>query len=188
MEKKSNTTKKRKKVKFNLRNVIIVVAIIIVIVLVVALINRNKQNNEGETQGEATGVEQQDQNAGLIDMTATDNAKVENGVKTNTSSDLAKEKTVENLTLTDIQLMAENGISNFTATVKNNAKTDFAGGVATVIFTNQDGSTYAQLDVYIPEIKAGETNSINASTTADIINAYDFTIELQSETPEPAEE
>lgn len=184
MEKKSNATKKRKKVKFNLRNIIIVLAIIIVIVLVVVLINRNKKNNEGETQGDTAGVEQQDQNAGLIDMTATDNAKVENGVKTNTSSDLAKEKTVEDLTLSDIQLMAENGISNFTATVKNNANTDFAGGVATIVFTNQDGSTYAEFDVYIPEVKAGETNTINASTTADIINAYDFTIEMQSETAE----
>ena len=40
-------------------------------------------------------------------------------------------------------------------------------------------------DYRIPEVKAGETNTINASTTADIINAYDFTIEMQSE---PAED
>ena len=44
-------------------------------------------------------------------------------------------------------------------------------------FVNEDGSDYAQLEVLIPTVKAGETTSIDASTTADIANAYNFTIE-----------
>ena len=71
------------------------------------------------------------------------------------------------------------GISNFTATVQNDSPVDFAGGVAKIKFINQDGSDYAELEVYIPELKVGTTNTIDAGTTADIANAFDFSIELE---------
>lgn len=70
-------------------------------------------------------------------------------------------------------------VTSFTATVKNNSTKDFVGGIVKITFTNKDGSNYAELEASIPQITAGGINAINAGTTADIANAYDFTIELE---------
>ena len=112
-------------------------------------------------------------------MNNTENAKIENGVKQNTSENILKDRNLNGIAITEIKLSAQQeGLSYFTATVQNNTSKDFKGGVAKITFTNKDGSVYAELEVYIPEMKAGAKNSIDAATTSDIANAYDFSIEL----------
>ena len=109
-------------------------------------------------------------------MNNTQNAKVENGVKENVSEKLKEEKTFESLVIKDINLSAQGGVTRFTATVENKGG-DITDTMVVIRFVNEDGSDYAQLEVLIPTVKAGETTSIDASTTADIANAYNFTIE-----------
>lgn len=150
---------------------------IIVIVAGVAVYFCKKNNNSNNENGQTE--QQENAETSLIDMNNTENAKIEDGIKQNTSENVLRDRDLNKISITGIQLLAQEGISNFTATVTNNTGKDFAGGVAKVKFTNQDGSEYAELEVYVPEMKAGATNSINAGTTADIINAYDFTIELE---------
>ena len=136
--------------------------------------NNSKVNNNQSGQ-----QENQDETASLIDMNNTENAKIESGVKENTSENISKDRKLGNLSITDIKLSAQDGVTSFTATVKNDSNKDFAGGIVKISFTNKDGSNYAELEAYIPEIVAGGTNAINAGTTADIANAYDFTMELE---------
>lgn len=168
---------KNKKVNFKI--IAIVIAIFIIIILGVILYkNKNKtktKQEQNENQQETTEQER----IGLIDMNNTENAKIENGIKQNTSENILKDRNLNGIEITEIQLNAQEGISHFTATVKNNTSKDFAGGVAKITFTNKDGNTYAELEVYIPEMKTEATNSIDASTTADIANAYNFSIELE---------
>lgn len=152
---------------------IILIVIILIAITTTIIIKNNKKQNKSQQQ------EIQQDELSLIDMNNTENAKVENGIKENTSENLSKERKLEDLTITDIKLVAQDGVTAFTATVKNDSSKDFKGGIAKVLFTNQDGSNYAELEVYIPEIVAGGTNSINSGTTADIANAYGFTIELE---------
>ena len=154
---------------------LLLVILLIVIMVTGIIVYKNKDKNKQPEQQQET---EQD-NLSLIDMNNTENAKVEGGVKENTSEQVLKERKLENLTITDIKLAAQEGVTRFTATVENNTSSDFEGGVAVIKFTNKDGSEYATLEVYVPEIKKGGRNSINAGTTADIANAYDFTIELQ---------
>ena len=80
--------------------------------------------------------------------------------------------------MTDIDLKAQDGISNFTATVINDKDTDFEGGVGTITFVDKDGNRIEELQVNIPKIKAGNKSNINAGTTSDITNVYDFKIDL----------
>lgn len=170
--------KKDKKTKsLNKKGIIIlIVAIIIIATIVVTTIYQNNKNKN--TQQEQQQETEQD-NSGLIDMKNTENAKVENGVKENTSENIAKDRKLENLSITNIKLIAQGGVTAFTATVKNDSTKDFAGGIVKITFTDKDGSNYAELEASIPEIVAGGTNAINAGTTADIANAYDFTMELE---------
>ena len=161
--------------KINKKDIILlIVAIIIITTIVVSIIYQNNKNKKQEEQQE---IEQD--SLSLIDMKNTENAKIKNGVKENTSENVAKDRKVENLLITDIKLVAQDGVTSFTATVKNNSTKDFAGGIVKITFTNKDGSNYAELEASIPQITAGGINAINAGTTADIANAYDFTIELE---------
>lgn len=164
---------KNKKVNFKI--IAIVIAIFIIIILGVILYKNKTKQEQNENQQETTEQER----IGLIDMNNTENAKIENGIKQNTSENILKDRNLNGIEITEIQLNAQEGISHFTATVKNNTSKDFAGGVAKITFTNKDGNTYAELEVYIPEMKTEATNSIDASTTADIANAYNFSIELE---------
>ena len=166
---------KQKIKKSNSKGIILLIAIIIIAIIVVGtIIYQNNKNTQQEQQQET----EQD-SLSLIDMNNTENAKIENGVKENTSENIAKDRKLGNLSITDIKLSAQDGVTSFTATVKNDSNKDFAGGIVKISFTNKDGSNYAELEAYIPEIVAGGTNAINAGTTADIANAYDFTMELE---------
>ena len=166
---------KQKIKKSNSKGIILLIAIIIIAIIVVGtIIYQNNKNTQQEQQQET----EQD-SLSLIDMNNTENAKIESGVKENTSENISKDRKLGNLSITDIKLSAQDGVTSFTATVKNDSNKDFAGGIVKISFTNKDGSNYAELEAYIPEIVAGGTNAINTGTTADIANAYDFTMELE---------
>ena len=173
--KNENENKKSLKLKPILILLVIIAIIVAGIVILVKNINKKENINNTEVIVEDEDSEQ----VGLIDMANTENAKIENGVKENTSKNLLRDREVNGITIKDIKLNAEGGISNFTATVENTSSKDFSGGVAKITFINQDGSDYAELEVYIPELKKGAKNTIDAGTTADIANAFDFSIELQ---------
>ena len=161
--------------------IIILIAVILIIVLIGYMTNKNKgqegtsKNNQQQTAEQGEQVSE----VSLIDMNNTENAKIESGVKENTSENISKDRKLGNLSITDIKLSAQDGVTSFTATVKNNSTKDFAGGIVKITFTNKDGSNYAELEASIPQITAGGINAINAGTTADIANAYDFTMELE---------
>lgn len=163
----------KKNKKMYLKTIIILLIVLIIIIGVVICKNKSKKVNKQQEESI-----QQSQN-GDIDMNNTENAKIENGIKQNTSENILKDREIEGIKITDIKLEAQEGLSHFTATVKNDTSKKFDGGVAKITFTNKDGSVYAELEVYIPEIAQGGVNAIDAATTSDIINAYNFSIELE---------
>lgn len=114
----------------------------------------------------------------LIDMSNTENAKVEEGKKENTSDELLKEKTFGDYAVKDIKLYAQNGATYFKATVTNNSKEKYDAKPILITFLNKDGSDNATLNAYIGDMPAGGTANINASTTQDLANAYNFKIQF----------
>lgn len=175
-KKKINSKEKVKSKKINYK--IKLLTLLVIVAGIVIIISKNKPNSE-QKENKETHLEETEYNYVLIDMNNTDNAQIVEGIKENTSPNVSKDRIVDGIEITDIKLSAENGISNFTATVKNDTGKDFVGGIATIEFINNDGKKYASIDIYIPEVRNGEINLINAATTADITNAYDFTITLQ---------
>mgnify|MGYP000112744784 FL=1 len=81
------------------------------------------------------------------------------------------------MTIKDIKLKTEDGISKLTAAIVNESETNFAGERINIVFTKQDGSEYAKLEAALPPVGSHKSNEIDAATTADIANAYDFHIE-----------
>ena len=134
--------------KINKKSIILLIVVIVIITTIVeSIIYQNNKNNKNNKQEEQQEIEQD--SLSLIDMKNTENAKIENGVKENTSENVAKDRKLENLLITDIKLVAQDGVTSFTATVKNNSTKDFVGGIVKITFTNKDGSNYAELEASI---------------------------------------
>ena len=160
--------------------IILIALILIVLMLGYIALNKNKTNNTQTAKGGDTTTPQQSEETAevsLIDMNNTENAKIEEGVKENTSKKLLEDKKYKGMTIKNIQLKAEGGISKLTATVQNETKEDYSGEKVNIIFINQDGSEYARLEAVLPAVDSQKQNEIDAGTTADIANAYDFKIE-----------
>ena len=153
--------------------IIILIAVILIIVLIGYMTNKNKgqegtsKNNQQQTAEQGEQVSE----VSLIDMNNTENAKVEEGIKENTSKKLLEEKEYKGLKIKNIELKAEGGISKLTATIENKS------GEVNIVFENKDGTEYARLEAVMPAVDNQKTNEIDAGTTADIANAYDFKIE-----------
>lgn len=159
--------------------IIILIAVILIIVLIGYMVNKNKgqegtsKNNQQQTAEQGEQVSE----VSLIDMNNTENAKVEEGIKENTSKKLLEEKEYKGLKIKNIELKAEGGISKLTATIENKSGEDYNGEKVNIVFENKDGTEYARLEAVIPAVDNKKTNEIDAGTTADIANAYNFKIE-----------
>ena len=173
--------KKQKKINKNKKILIAIFLIIILIIIITYTLipktNKKENTNQVENNQTEQEVEQEMPEYSLIDMNNTENAKINGGSKENTSVKLAEEKTYKGMKVKNIKLIAEGGVTRLTATVENTTTTNYEGGGITIIFTNQDGSEYARLEGLLPAIEAGKSNELDAGTTADIANAYDFRIE-----------
>lgn len=110
-----------------------------------------------------------------------DNSRIINGITENISENLKQTKQVENLEITDINLVRENETTKFIAVVHNNTENKFYGSNAIVSFINKNGDVYYELSIYIPEINSNDIGEINAALPDDITNAYDFRISLNKE-------
>ena len=102
-------------------------------------------------------------------------------VKENSLEKIKEDKQVENLKITDINLVREDETTKFIAVVHNNTENKFDGSNAIVNFINENGDVYYELSIYIPEINSNDIGEINAALPDDITNAYDFRISLNKE-------
>lgn len=173
------TKNKKKTITINPLLIIIILILIIVLACVIILKKDNKKENTNQVENNQAEqeVEQEMPEYSLIDMNNTENAKINGGSKENTSAKLAEEKTYKGMKVKNIKLIAEGGITRLTATVENTTTENYEGGGITIIFIKEDGTEYARLEGVLPTIDSGKTNELDAGTTADIANAYDFRIE-----------
>lgn len=157
------------------KRIIIISTIVLIIVITGVIIgftiNRNKKNSSNE---EAKGTEI----LVPVDMNNLENAKMKDDEKVNISKDLLKDREIQGLKLTNISLKTDYGTSSFAADVTNTSDKDFNGGTLTLKFINNEGVQFATLDARVQPIKAGKKVDIAAKTTADLVNAKDFTVEL----------
>ena len=170
------------------KKVLIIIAIILTVLLILGvtayfIVKNNNENKQQQTEiqnvdksEDAKTTENGEANS-LIDMNNIENVKIENGSKINNSEELLKDKILIGLRFTNIKLVAENGLTNFTADVENVSGSNFVGRTIIIVFKTADGAEYSRLEGYLPDIENGEANKIDASTTADLSNAYDFIVE-----------
>lgn len=165
--------------------VIIVIAIVVAVVIGVVVFRGkgenqdvNQNNQQGSNEQNATQKDNVNEHLdGQIDYTKNENVQIKDNVKENNSNALLKEKEFAGMKVKNIKLTASNGITKFLATVENTSNADFKNQKIVIVFKNKDGSEFARLNAYVGDIKVGATSEIDASTTSDLSNAYDFVIE-----------
>lgn len=101
---------------------------------------------------------------------------LEDGSKLNTSKELQKNKTLDGLELSNIQLKETGGITTLLADVKNKTNTEIAEKMIAIDVLDRNGAKITTVRGIIDKVGAGETVKLNTSITADISNAYNFKI------------
>jgi len=185
MSNKKVDTKKKVNMKKRDRMFIIIIGVVIVIAIIVCIMfafGGKSKDNDGVTDNQTTNTEEgntestEPQIDGQIDYTKNENVKINNNVKENNSQALLKEKTFEGMKVKDIKLTASEGTTKFLANVENTSSTDFVAQRVVIVFKNKDGSEFDRLDTYLGDIKVGAKAEIDATTTSDLSNAYDFEV------------
>ena len=165
---------KKKGMKRN-EKIVILVLVIIVIALIIVQIVRNNSNNSEETtvttssSNSETESSDDEEDDGYV-------TTLSDGTKLNTSEKLNEDKEIDGIEITEIQLTESNNQTQLLATLTNTSEEVQGGYVVTINLLDEDGETIAQLSAYIPELEAGESTQLNASSGLDYSNAYNFTI------------
>lgn len=157
------------------KGAIIVCAIAIVLIIVILVASGNKKNND-KNLIQNTKIENS--------VSETNNKEVEkyvqesaNGGKVNTSEELKKPKTIDGLEISDIRLVENGNLSQIVANVKNTTSQTKGNFDILITALDENGNKLLSLTGVIDTVKPGETVQLNAAVTADIANAYDFTVE-----------
>ncbi len=150
------------------KGILILIAVAVVIIVALLIIRAVMKNNNDNTQLPSSSS---------TEAGSEYTALYSDGSKLNTSSKLRENKVYQSITVSNIQLTTVNGLNRLLANVTNNSSASTDAQDVSLVFVDDQGNTIATVPGVIPAMNAGETAQLNASTTKDIINAYDFRIE-----------
>lgn len=100
----------------------------------------------------------------------------EDGVKINTSEELAKTKVVDNLELTNIILSYTDGISTLLGNLTNKGAKKTEETSLNIEMLDKEENVIAQITTTVRALEPRETAQLNANINADIAGAYNFRI------------
>lgn len=104
--------------------------------------------------------------------------QLDDGTKLNTSEDFNSNKTYGDLEISNIQYTTRpDGMTVLLADVTNKGTTNHELEMVKITILDQNGEAITEIRPLIDAMAPGETVQINASITADVSNAKDFTIE-----------
>lgn len=144
------------------RMILILIIVSILIITIVWCVTRNKETEVVESTNKEEFVE-----------------VLEDGTKLNISDKLNETKRVENFEIGNIQLTDRNGVSVLLADVKNVSETSTDWTIITITLIDKIGNTIQEIEGVIKDLQPGETTQLNAATSADYANSYDFKVKIK---------
>lgn len=161
---------KRQIKKENNKKLYIIIAIIFIVIATICIININmkKQSTNDNLNNSNDGI-------ALYNTTLGEYVKqTEDGIKLNTSDLVNSDKILGNLTITDIQLTYNSGITSLTAKVVNNSDTETGISTITATLIDKDKNEICKVKGVIRALGIGETGKLNISMSGNFITAYDI--------------
>lgn len=149
--------------------VILVLLIITIILVAVGIVTKNNSN---KTQ---TAKTDENKDADEIQMLDEENVvKLEDGTRYNTSSKLNKDKKVDGMTLSNIQLTEKENQTILLGTLVNTSNKTQEEGWIDVILMDKDGNEIKRMPTYVMKLESGESTTFESQTSLDYVNAYDL--------------
>lgn len=153
--------------KSNKKNLVIVVSLIVIIIVCVSIIlyfkaSKNKTNVKNVTND--------------IDMTNTENVKLENDKKINISDKMKEEVLYEELSINMEELSSDTNETKIKLKFKNLSDEMYIGKEINIIFYTKSGNEYGSINSYISDLQPNEEREIVVTTTLDVANAYSFNV------------
>lgn len=142
------------------RMILILVFITILVIIIGNSIKKNKKELENEEHKNT-----------LIESLVQED---ENGMKKSISSKIKEEKLLENLKVTDIEVIEKNGEATILANITNNTENRKEEFSFTIRLLNRSGEVIQEVGAYVGTILKGETRAIHASVNMDISEIYDM--------------
>ena len=165
MSLKRQNNKKQHNLKFIISGIIILICIVIVLIV---KINKKKDELNDNSKEDNEGIS-------LYDTSISKCVKeTEDGIKLNTSSLINSDKMLDNLTITNIQLIYNSGITSLTANVTNNSNVETPITTITAILKDEKEQEICNVKGVIRALKIGETGRLNISMSGNFITAYNI--------------
>lgn len=152
------------------RMILTILLVGILIIGGIYLLTRPEKEEENKVN---TGVEQQNKVGEEFVQVMDD------GSKLNTSTKLNQTKNVNGLEIGNIQLTMTGGETTLLADVRNKTGKDVGVTAIEIILYAKDGSELVTFGGVIGNVKSGESVKLQASTTLDFANAYDFKVVIK---------
>lgn len=152
------------------QKIFLTIGIIIVCLVVFLIVKINKKTDE-------TDNTQKDNNEGiaLYNTALGDYVKeTEEGIKINTSALINSDKILENLTITDIQLTYNSGVTSIIANVTNNSNIETSITTITATLVDENEKELCKVKGVVRALKIGETGKLNISMSGNYITAYNI--------------
>lgn len=141
--------------------------ICIVIALVVNINKKKGTLNDNIKEG--------NEGISLYDTSISEYVKeTEDGTKLNTSMLINSDKMLDNLTITDIQLTYNSGMTSLTANVTNNSNMETPITTITAILKDEKQKEICKVKGVIRALNIGETGRLNISMSGNFITAYNI--------------
>ena len=165
MSLKRQNNKKQHNLKFIISGIIIIICIVLVLT---AKINKKKDKLNDNSKENDEGIS-------LYDTSISEYVKeTEDGIKINTSALINSDKMLDNLTITNIQLIYNSGITSLTANVTNNSNVETPITTITAILKDEKEQEICNVKGVIRALKIGEIGRLNISMSGNFITAYNI--------------
>ena len=153
--------------KSNKKNLIIVVSLIVIIVVCILIFLFYKAStNETDIKNVTND----------IDMTNTENVKLENDKKINISDKMKEEELYEELSINMEELSSDANETKIKLKVKNLSDEMYIGKEINIVFYTESGNEYGSINSYISDLEPNEEKEVEVTTTLDVANAYSFSV------------
>lgn len=111
-----------------------------------------------------------------IDMTNTENVKLENDKKINISDKMKEEVLYEELSINMEELSSDANETKIKLKVKNLSDEMYIGKEINIVFYTESGNEYGSINSYISDLEPNEEKEVEVTTTLDVANAYSFSV------------
>lgn len=151
------------------KEIVLIVGLLVLLLVVILIVKPNKNKTENKNESNDIVITDEVEEEKYVQV-------LNDGTKLNTSDTLQKDKVVDGLSFTNIQLTNNNGQTVLLADVTNTTNKKSALTLVDVIILDEKGNELGKVGGIVSPLEPSETKQFNSSMTIDYSNAYDFKI------------